>query len=293
MPSLKQIKRRISSITNTKQITRAMKMVAAAYLKRAQDNMMKARPYSDHLKIVIRDLAARTDEDAHPLLQVREPKDVGIIVVTSDRGLAGGFNNNICRAAEKIINKEQEKARQVQLITVGRRGYDYFRRRGASFIQHHIGLMKDFDFGAAQSIGNSVTSLYDIGFTEDLGLDRVYIVYNEFKNVVQQNIITEQLFPIIPELADSDEKYRTDFIYEPDEKAVLDHVLPLYVNITIWRILLESFAAEHAARMTAMDNATKNAGDLIDRLTLQYNKARQASITKEILEVVSGAEALK
>ncbi len=292
MPSLKQIKRRIGSITNTQQITRAMKMVAAAYLKRAQDNMMQARPYSDRLKILIRDLAARTDQDAHPLLQVREPEDVGIIVVTSDRGLAGGFNSNICRQAEKVIKSETEKARQVQLIAVGRKGYDYFRKRGASFIQHHIGMMKDFDFGSAQSIGDAVTRLYEVGFKEELGLDRVYIIYNAFKNMIQQEVITEQLFPIVPELA-GDEEYTVDFIYEPSERVVLDQVLPQYVNVTLWRVLLESFAAEHAARMNAMENATKNAGELIDRLTLQYNKARQAAITTEILEVVSGAESLK
>lgn len=292
MPSLKQIKRRIASVRNTQQITRAMKMVAAAYLRRAQERMMRARPYSDRLKAVIRDLAARTEPEAHPLLQVREPKDVAVMIVTSDRGLAGSFSSNICRAAEKLIAKEKEHARQVQLVAVGRKGYDYFRKRGGQFIQHHIGLMKDFDFGAAQSIGGAITRLYEKGFTEEEGLDRVYVVYNEFKNVMQQRVITEQLFPIEPEL-EGDEEYSTEFIYEPDEQAVLDQVLPQYVNVFIWRVLLESFAAEHAARMNAMENATNNAGELIDKLTLQFNKARQAAITKEILEVVSGAESLK
>jgi len=292
MPSLKQIKRRIASVTSTQQITRAMKMVAAAKLRRAQENMMKARPYSDRLKVVIRDLAARSDPDAHPLLQVREPKDVGIMVVTSDRGLAGSFNHNICRAAENLIEKEKQQARAVHLIAVGRKAYNYFRKRDADFLQQHIGLMRDFDFGVAQSIGGAITRLYERGYVEELGLDRVFIVYNSFKNVIQQEVIVEQLFPIVPELA-GDEQYTVDFIYEPSERAVLDHVLPLYVNVMIWRVLLESFAAEHAARMTAMDNATNNAGELIDRLTLQYNKARQAAITKEILEVVTGAESLK
>ncbi len=292
MPSLKQIKRRIASVESTKQITRAMKMVAAAKLRRAQEDMMKARPYSDKLKVMICDLAARSDPDKHPLLQVREPEDIGIIVVTSDRGLAGGFNNNICRKAELFIKEQQVNARQVQLIAIGRRGYDYFRKRGGNVIQHHIGLDKDFNFEAASIIGGDIRKLYELGFIDDLGLDRVYVVYNEFKNVVQQEVILEQILPIIPELAE-DEEFPTDFIYEPDETAVLEAVLPLYLNVALWRVLLESFAAEQAARMNAMENATKSAGELIERLTLEFNKARQAAITNEILEVVSGAEALK
>jgi len=291
MPSLKQIKRRISSVSNTKQITRAMKMVSAAKLRRAQDQMLAARPYSDHLKALIRDLAARTEPDAHPLLAVREPKYVGIVVVTSDRGLVGSFNANICRQAEKIIRQMQDEAEDVRLIAIGRRGYDYFRRRGGKFIQHHIGLSRDFEFGKVLSISGAIRELYMDGFMSENGLDRVYLVYNEFKNVITQEVVVEQLFPIVPELA-SDEKYPTDYIYEPDERTVLDSVLPLYANITLWRILLESYAAEHAARMNAMENATNNATDLISKLTLEYNKARQAAITNEILEVVSGAEAL-
>lgn len=220
MPSLKQIRRRISSVQSTQQITRAMKMVAAAKLRRAQENMMKARPYSDRLKAVIRDLAARTDPSAHPLLQVREPKHVGMVIVTSDRGLAGSFNANICRRAEQIIAKERESAEDVRLLAIGRRGYDYFRRRGAEFIQHHIGLLKEFDFGTAISIGTSIRELYEIGFSEELGLDRIYLIYNEFKNTVEQRVVVEQLFPIIPELA-GEEEYPTDFLYEPDESAVL------------------------------------------------------------------------
>lgn len=292
MPSLKQIKRRISSVNSTKQITRAMKMVSAARLNKAQENMLKARPYSDRLKWLIRDLAARTSSDAHPLLEVREPDEVGIIVVTSDRGLAGSFNSNICRRAEQLLKEQQKVAKDVRLIAIGKKGYDYFRKRGYDFIQHHIGLIKDFDFGVAQSIGEAVRKYYERGFVEVEGLDRVFVIYNEFKSVVQQNIITEQLFPIIPELH-GEEKYPTEFIYEPDEKAVLDHVLGMYANVTLWRILLESFAAEHAARMTAMENATESASELIDKLTLQYNKARQAAITSEILDIVSGAEGLK
>ncbi|MCB2199918.1 ATP synthase F1 subunit gamma [bacterium] len=291
MPSLKQIKRRIGTVTNTKQITRAMKMVSAAKLRRAQDQMLAARPYSDHLKELIQDLAARTDSNAHPLLAVREPKQVGIVVVTSDRGLAGGFNAAICRQAEKIIEQMQGETEEVRLIAIGRKGYDYFRKRGGDFIQHHIGLSRDFEFGKVLSIGGAIRELYEEGHVVEEGLDRVYLVYNEFKNVVTQEVVVEQLFPIVPELA-SEEKYPTDYIYEPDERTVLDSVLPLYANVTLWRVLLESFAAEHAARMNAMENATNNATDLIASLTLEYNKARQAAITNEILEVVTGAEAL-
>ncbi len=292
MPSLKQIRRRITSVKNTKQITRAMKMVSAAKLQRAQDQMMAARPYSDRLRTLIRDLAARTDHDAHPLLAVREPKHVGVVVVTSDRGLAGSFNQNICRRAEQIIEEHKATAEDVRLIAIGRRGYDYFRKRGAEFIQHHIGLSRDFKFGKVISIGSAIRELYEDGFVTEEGLDRVYVVYNEFKNVIRQEVISEQLLPIIPELA-GDEQYPVDYIYEPSEQVVLDQVLPLYANVMLWRMLLESFAAEHAARMNAMESATNNAGELIEKLTLEFNKARQAAITNEILEVVSGAEAQK
>ena len=291
MADLKAIRRRIGSVQNTRKITRAMKMVSAAKLRRAQEQMLAARPYSDHLKALIRDLAARTDSTAHPLLAVREPKQVAIVVVTSDRGLAGSFNSSICRRAEKIIEQMRDEAEEVRLIAIGRRGYDYFRKRGGNFIQHHIGLSRDFEFGKVLSISGAIRELYEEGHIIEEGLDRVYLVYNEFKNVVSQEVVVEQLFPIVPELA-GEEKYPTDYIYEPDEKAVLDSVLPRYANVTLWRVLLESFAAEHAARMNAMENATNNATDLIAKLTLEYNKARQAAITNEILEVVSGAEAL-
>ncbi len=292
MPSLKQIKRRISSVNNTKQITRAMKMVSAAKLRRAQESMMAARPYSDRLRDLIRDLAARTDRNKHPLLAEREPKHVGVVVVTSDRGLAGSFNMNVNRRALNLIKELEQDAEDVRLIAVGRNSYNFFRKLGYDFIQHHIGLSKDFSFGKVLSIGDAVRTEYIKGFTIDEGLDRVYLVYNEFKNVIQQEIVVEQLFPIVPELK-SDEKYPVDNLYEPSEPDVLDSILPRYANVMLWRVLLESFAAEHAARMNAMENATKNAGELIDRLTLQYNKARQAAITNEILEVVAGAEGLE
>jgi F-type H+-transporting ATPase subunit gamma len=284
MPSLKQIRRRIVSVKSTQQITKAMKMVAAAKLRRAQENILKARPYSLKLRDVIRDLAARTERERHPLLALREPQKVGIVVVTSDRGLCGSFNSNINRKAVEII--ESQAAGSASLITIGRKSYDFFRKRGYQVIQYHIDMFRELNFGNAVDIGGSLIDLY---IKQEL--DRIYLIYNEFKSAVQQFVITEQLLPVVPEAPIQGLTF--DFIYEPTEAAVLDGILPRYVNVQLWRVLLESYAAEQGARMTAMENATENAGELIDSLTMHYNKARQAAITKELLEIVSGAESLK
>ena len=284
MASLKQIRRRIASVKSTQQITKAMKMVAAAKLRRAQENIIKARPYSLKLREVIRDLAAYTERERHPLLAIREPEKVAIMIVTADRGLCGSFNSNIIRRAVDVIKSEDTD--DIRLINVGRKGHDFFRKRGYNIIQRHIELFRDLHFGNAASIGKSVTDLY---VQEEL--DRVYLVYNEFKSAVQQKVIVEQLLPIIPE--PPGEGFAFDFLYEPSSAAVLDGILPRYINVQLWRVLLESNAAEQGARMTAMENATENADELIDDLTLHYNKARQAAITKELLEVVSGAEGLR
>ena len=284
MPSLKQIRRRITSVKSTQQITKAMKMVAAAKLRRAQENIIKARPYSLKLRDVIRDLAARTERERHPLLALREPQKVGIVVVTSDRGLCGSFNSNINRKAVEIVKSQDSQS--VSLITIGRKSYDFFRKRDYHIIQHHIDLFRDLNFGNAVDIGEALIHLYD-----EKQLDRIYLVYNEFKSAIQQYVIAEQLLPVVPEAPMQGMTF--DFIYEPSAAAVLDGILPRYVNVQLWRILLESYAAEQGARMTAMESATENAGELIDSLTLNYNKVRQATITKEILEVVSGAEGLK
>ena len=284
MPSLKQIRRRISSVKSTQQITKAMKMVAAAKLRRAQENMVKARPYSWKLRDVIRDLASYTEPERHPLLAVREPKKVAILIVTGDRGLCGSFNSNIMRRAVEIIGSE--KTTDVRLITVGRKGYDFFRKRGYHIIQHYIELYRYLNFGNAVDIGEAVTRLY-----KQQELDRVYLVYNEFKSAVRQFVTVEQLLPVIPE--PPGEGFTYDFLFEPSSAAVLDGILPRYVNVQMWRVLLESNAAEQGARMTAMENATENAEELIGDLTLHYNKARQAAITKELLEVVSGAEGMR
>jgi F-type H+-transporting ATPase subunit gamma len=284
MPSLKQIRRRIASVKSTQQITKAMKMVAAAKLRRAQENILKARPYSLKLRDVIRDLGGHTERDRHPLLALREPKYVGIVVVTADRGLCGSFNSNIIRQAKEVIDSQD--AEDIKLVTVGRKGYDFFRKRGYNIVQHHIELFRDLEFGSAVTIGEALTHMY-----VKQALDRVFLVYNEFKSALQQFVIVEQILPIVPE--EPQVEFTYDFIFEPSADEVLDGILPLYVNLQLWRVLLESNAAEQGARMTAMENATDNASEMIEALTLQYNKARQAAITNELLEVVSGAEGLR
>ncbi|TKJ36926.1 ATP synthase F1 subunit gamma [candidate division LCP-89 bacterium B3_LCP] len=288
MPSLKQIKRRISSIKNTQQITRAMKMVAAAKLRRAQENIIKARPYSHKLREVIKDLSGRCDRSQHPLLAVREPKEIGVVVITADRGFCGGFNTNIIKRAVKEIESFETIDPTIQMMTIGKKGSDYFAKNDYNVLQRHDQLFQDLHFGVAASVGESL-----IDFYKQEKLDRVYLIYNEFKSAIQQNLIVEQLLPIIPDEPEETTTSQVDFIYEPDPLQVLSGVLPLYVNVQMWRVFLESNAAEHGARMTAMENATNNANELIDTLTLTYNKARQAAITKELLEVVSGAEGLK
>ncbi len=285
MASLKQIRRRIEGVRNTAQITRAMKMVATARLRRAQENMERARPYAWKLREVIAHLAARTGSEIHPLLEVREPKRIGIVNVTSDRGLCGSFNMNICRRTQQVMNEFPDKA--IELFTLGKKGYAFFRKRGINIYRNYPGVFQDLEFSQATSIGGAIISQYISG-----GFDQIYLVYNEFKNVVQQRIISEQLLPLKPQDEMTSVMQNLDYIFEPDPHGVLNKLLPLDVNIQVWRVMLESYASEQAARMTAMENATDNAEELVDDLTLQFNKARQASITKELLEIVGGAESL-
>lgn len=285
MSGLKIIRRRIRSIQSTQQITRVMKMVAAAKLKRAQDNIVHARPYALRLREVIRELATRVDRGHHPLLDLREPHGLGIMVVTGDRGLCGSFNTGILRRGQRLM--EENAGRSIRLITVGRRGTDFFARRGADVIEKKAGFFNHLEFQHALDLGQALVDHYIA-----TRLDRVFVVYNEFKSAIQQNVVVEQLLPIVPDPADV-HAITSDIIYEPSEAKVLDAILPLFVKVQVWRILLESFAAEMGARMTAMDSATQNAQELVESLTLTYNKARQAAITREILEVVSGAESLR
>ena len=276
MATLKEIRRRIASVKSTQQITKAMKMVAAAKLRRAQMNIEKTRPYALKLRDTIASLALRTDHNRHPLLAVREPENTAVMVVTGDRGLCGSFNSNIIRKVENTLEGEEE------LIVVGKKGVDYFTRRNWNVVQKHSGIFRELNFGNAASIGEMVVRYYT-----EANLDRVLLIYNEFKSAVRQFVVLEQLLPVKP--VEIDELYPQDYIFEPSPEDVLNRLLPLNVNMQLWRALLESNAAEQGARMTAMENATDAAQEMIDSLTLHYNKARQASITREIMDIIGGS----
>ncbi|MFC2150302.1 ATP synthase F1 subunit gamma [Calditrichota bacterium] len=285
MASLKQIKRRIVGVSSTKQITRAMKMVSAAKLRKSQENMERSRPYAHKLRDVIYSLANHADADMHPLLEVREAEHIGVVTVTSDRGMCGSFNANICRRTQNVISDFSDL--DVKLFTLGKRGQEFFRKRGADIYHFYPGVFQELEFSQAAAIGRDISDKYVAG-----DFDRIYLVYNEFKNAIQQNIICQQLLPVETS-NDLTSASNVDYIYEPDSRAVLNSLLPMYINVQIWHVMLESFAAEQAARMTAMEAATDNASELIDALTLQFNKARQAAITTELNEIVGGAEGLK
>jgi len=273
LATLREIRRRINSVKSTQQITKAMKMVAAAKLRRAQDNIVKARPYAYKLGEVLADIADRVDRSKHPLLAEREPRNQAVIIVTADRGLCGSFNTNITKKAEEVL-------------TLGSKGRNYFKKREYNITAEYINFFNELNFSHAEDIGTKIISHY-----KEKKLDKVVLIYNEFKSAVQQNVITEELLPLKPTQTKT-EKPVFDFIYEPDPDSVLEKIIPLHINIQIWRVLLESYAAEQGARMTAMENATDNAEELIDYLTLDYNRTRQSAITKEITEIVGGAEAL-
>ena len=285
MSGLKLIKRRIRSVKSTQQITRVMKMVAAAKLRRAQENIVRARPYSLRLRRVIREVSARIDRSAHPLLALKPQQELGIVIVTGDRGLCGSFNTNILRRAQKLI--DDNKHQKVFLFTVGKRGTEFFTRRGAAITHSLTGLFNHLHFHHAQELADEIIDRY-----HHHDMDHVVVVYNEFKSAIQQNVVVESLLPIVPDEADHDGP-TADIIYEPSELEILNSILPQFVEVQLWRIFQESFAAEMGARMTAMKSATNNAQELIESLTLTYNKVRQASITNEILEVVAGAESLR
>jgi F-type H+-transporting ATPase subunit gamma len=292
VPNLKAIRSRIVSVKNTRKITRAMKLVAAARLRRAQENIVRMRPYALQTMDIIASLAARiADDEPHPLLARRPPERVLLVVLTSDRGLAGAFNAGISRAAFRSYGEYVQAGKQVTVATVGRKGGDFFRRRGVT-IAHSLGhVYEQLSYEKAKVIGDLIIKEYTAK-----NLDAVYLCYNEFKSAVTQKIVIEQLLPIEPKQAAAEggkEPTATEFIYEPDQKTLLDTLLPLYVHVEVYRALLESVASEHGARMTAMDNATNNAADMIQALTLQANRARQAAITTELMEIISGAEALK
>lgn len=283
MPSTIDIRRRIRSVKNTQQITKAMKMVAAAKLRRAQDRMFAARPYSAGLRAVLASVATRVDVTTHPLLEQREvERNVVAIVVTADRGLCGAFNANVNRAAQNFIRDRAFES--LQLITVGRKAIDFFKRR-ATPIRRQVLVAQALSLATAREIATDLVNAFIEG-----EIDAVYVVYNEFKSLIAQQVRAERLLPIARDF-DPNEAPGIDYIYEPTPEAILSDLLPKHLEFQLYRILLESAAAEQAARMTAMEAATKNATDMINHLTLTYNRIRQASITKEIIEIVSGAAA--
>ncbi|MBX3271233.1 MAG: ATP synthase F1 subunit gamma [Sandaracinaceae bacterium] len=336
MANLKAIRKRIGSVKSTQKITRAMKMVAAARLVKAQIAITELRPYALKTMDVLSSVASRAgDEDVHPLLAHRDAKKVMLVVLTSDRGLAGAFNANVCKAAYLRWKELEAEGAEVSFAVIGRKGRDFFRRRGATIRRDFTGVFENLSVVRAGEIGRYIIGEFTAGglrridtefqpdephegvigeqdvtqgatLEEELAgaelgpppeeleaeLDAVYLVYNEFKSAISQDVVVEPLLPITP-LEVGEDATAVDFIYEPSKRALLDRLLPMYVETELYRALLESVASEHGARMTAMDNATKNAADMIDKLTLQYNRARQAAITTELMEIIGGAEALK
>ena len=286
MPSLKAIRKRITSVKNTRKITRALKLVAAAKLRRAQDTIIAARPYSKALATVVSELSAVAGKDAHELFEERELKRAEVVVITSDRGLAGAFNSNVVKAVERYAQNELASATEVQLRIVGKKANQHFARRNARIASYDSAPQTSAAaLQTARATANRVIDDF-----KQAKVDRVFLAYNEFKNAGSNVVRVIQLLPVVPE---KPTEIGADYLYEPSKEELLSRLVPLYVQIQIYRASLESIAAFFGAQMMAMENATKNAGEMINRYTLQYNRARQASITKELLEIIGGAEALK
>ena len=297
MANLLDLRRRIKSIKNTQQITKAMKMVSAAKLKRAQDRVVAARPFTVKMLEVLTELASHTDENFHhPLLDRRGDERYLLVLVTADKGLAGGFNSNLIKAAQAFLRDRADK--QVELLALGRKGRDFFRSRPVSIVGEYTTLTGKgrVELGEAIDVARDITRR----FIEDEGIDKVFIIYNEFKSVMQQRVVVEQLLPVarVEERADETATDTSrpvtfvDYIYEQPPAEIFSRLLPRLIETQVYRALLESVASEQGARMTAMDAASKNAGELISTLTLNMNRIRQAGITREIIEIVSGASAL-
>jgi F-type H+-transporting ATPase subunit gamma len=295
MPNLLDIRRRIKSVKNTQQITKAMKMVSAAKLRRAQDRVVTARPFANKMAEVLGELAQRTDEDFHhPLLDYRGDQRYLLVLITADKGLCGAFNTNLTKAAQAFMRENADK--QIEIMAIGRKGRDFFRNRRATISSEYIGLTGKgrVEFSEALEVARALIKQY----TEDTGIDKVYIIYNEFKSVLSQRVVLEQLLPVArakqdePEAKSQQPVTLVDYIYEQPPAEMFGQLLPRLIETQIFRALLESIASEQGARMTAMDSASKNASELIESLTLNMNRIRQAAITNEIIEVVSGAAAL-
>jgi F-type H+-transporting ATPase subunit gamma len=295
MPSLIDLRRQVRAVRNTQQITKAMKMVAASKLRRAQERILSARPYAVQMRHVLRSVAARVDPSAHPLLAVRDPAADSrtlVVVVTGDKGLCGSFNTNVIKAAGQFV---AESRRPAALGLVGRKGRDFFARRGFAVLFEQIGIFQRLRYEDAQTIARLAIDAFT-----SAEVDRVVLVYNEFKSVIAQRVVVDQLLPIPREEVGGGDAGRqgtsdgagVDYLYEPSPRTILDQLLPRHVEVQIYRALLESNAAFFAAQMTAMDTATKNSTEMIATLTLHMNKVRQAAITREIIEVVSGAQGI-
>jgi F-type H+-transporting ATPase subunit gamma len=283
MANVLDIRRRIRSVKNTQQITRAMKMVAAAKLRRSQERVLNARPYAHQMLMLLESVASRAEQRTHPLLAERPVKKVLLVPVTGDKGLCGAFNSNLIRAATNYL--AEHRSEQVSMITVGRKGRDYFRKRPVSIISDQVNLFGKLEFSHAQDIARQIIELY-----ANQSVDAVDFLYNEFKSVLTQRLMIERYLPI-HSIKPPEGQALIDYIYEQPAADIFNALLPRFVEIQVYRALLESQAAEFAARMTAMDSATNNAGELIDSLTLYLNRVRQASITREIIEIVGGAAA--
>jgi len=284
VPALRDIRRRIASVRSTRQITNTMKMVAAARLRRAQEALFRARPYAWGLERLIGDLCVRVRKESHPLLAPGTSGRGALVVVTSDRGLCGAFNSNVLRRAIERMAERPEV--EMGLISVGKKGRDFFRRRGWPVLHEEVGIFQELSIDRARNLAERIEELYLSG-----DLEFVEVVHQEFRSPVRQEVVLRPLLPIVPH--EPVEGPVRPYLYEPSEEALLEVLLLRYLVVQMWRVLLESFAAEQGARMVAMENATDNADEMIEELTLLYNKARQAAITKEILEVAGGAEAMR
>ena len=303
MANLKAIRKRIASVKSTQKITRAQKMVAGARLTRAQQRIQALRPYAVKTAQVLAEVAgtapdeaAAGSDDGHPLLARRVEKTVLLLVITSDRGLCGAFNTNILRAAWRMLHEREAAGQSVKIVTIGRKGRDFFKRRKAPVLEVLTGVWERLDIEQARAIARKVLAPFLRG-----EVDSIYIVYNEFKSAMSQRVVAEALFPLqraassTPEAAPETTEWsaQREYLFEPDRKALLERLVPMYIEVSILRALYESQASELGSRMTAMESATKKAAEMIDKYTLIYNRARQAAITTELMEIISGAEALR
>ncbi|RMF65148.1 MAG: ATP synthase F1 subunit gamma [Calditrichaeota bacterium] len=287
MATLRDIRRRIASVKSTQQITKAMKMVAAAKLRRAQEQLVNSRPYAYRLNQMLAHVAAREDRGMHPLLEEREPRTVCYIVVAADRGLCGSFNANVLRKSKGEIDGHEAET-TLKVVAVGRKSHEFYSRRGYPVVKSFTGFFNRMHYQHALDIARFVREMY-----EQRECDRVFVVYNQFKSAAVQRVAVEQLLPIEPEEPEVDKYLPAEYLFEPSVQQILNLLCPRNLDTQVWRVLLESYAAEQGARMVAMESATDNAQEMIHDLTLYYNKVRQSAITKEILEIVAGAEALK